>query len=186
MSRRFPGMLLSPSPFRSRSAIRSRDDSSHPCPLRGRYNAAPRGAPSPCADPRRSSLPSSTAPSSIVPGGRTVAVLPNSGSASVRFSFEPHHGETRRGRHLVLKPDHRETAIGRRFGSQPVGTSRTLGQNPNVHLLSQLGGYCAYRASPNEGSRADRACLEETAGSGLLPGDQRFLAAGVAGETGDS
>ena len=43
-------MLLSPSPFRSRSAIRSRDVSSHLCPLRGRYNAAPRGAAEPERD----------------------------------------------------------------------------------------------------------------------------------------
>ena len=46
---RFPGMLLSPLPLGSRSAIRSRDNSSHLCPLRGRYNAAPRGAPRSCA-----------------------------------------------------------------------------------------------------------------------------------------
>src|SRR5260370_16292295 len=47
MSCRFPGMLLFPSLFRFRSAIRSRDISSHLCPLRGRYNAAPRGAAEP-------------------------------------------------------------------------------------------------------------------------------------------
>jgi hypothetical protein len=32
-------------PFGLRSAIRSRDISSHPCPLSGRYNSAPHGAP---------------------------------------------------------------------------------------------------------------------------------------------
>ena len=45
VSRRFPGMLFSPGyPFGTGSAIRSRDISSRPCPLRERYNAAPRGA----------------------------------------------------------------------------------------------------------------------------------------------
>ena len=43
--RRFPGMLFSPFHLSTQgSAIRSRDLSSHLCPLRGRYNAAPRGA----------------------------------------------------------------------------------------------------------------------------------------------
>ena len=43
--RRFPGMLFSPSTLSDHgSAIRSRDISSRPCPLRERYNAAPRGA----------------------------------------------------------------------------------------------------------------------------------------------
>ena len=36
----FPGY-----PFGTGSAIRSRDISSRPCPLRGRYNSAPHGAP---------------------------------------------------------------------------------------------------------------------------------------------
>ena len=45
MSYRFPGMLFSPGyPFGTGSAIRSRDISSRPCPLRGRYNSAPHGA----------------------------------------------------------------------------------------------------------------------------------------------
>ena len=43
--RRFPGMLFSPFTLSDHgSAIRSRDISSRPCPLRERYNAAPRGA----------------------------------------------------------------------------------------------------------------------------------------------
>jgi len=43
--RRFPGMLFSPFHLSAQgSAIRSRDLSSRLCPLRGRYNAAPRGA----------------------------------------------------------------------------------------------------------------------------------------------
>jgi hypothetical protein len=43
--RRFPGMLFFPFHLSDPgSAIRSRDLSSRPCPLRGRYNAAPRGA----------------------------------------------------------------------------------------------------------------------------------------------
>jgi hypothetical protein len=43
--RRFPGMLFSPVHLSDHeSAIRSRDISSRPCPLRERYNAAPRGA----------------------------------------------------------------------------------------------------------------------------------------------
>ena len=43
--RRFPGMLFSPFHLSAPgSAIRSRDLSSRLCPLRGRYNAAPRGA----------------------------------------------------------------------------------------------------------------------------------------------
>src|SRR5947207_14338380 len=41
----FPGY-----PFEAESAIRSRDISSHLCPLRGRYNAAPRGAAEPQRD----------------------------------------------------------------------------------------------------------------------------------------
>src|SRR5689334_809208 len=41
----FPGY-----PFEAGSAIRSRDISSHLCPLRGRYNAAPRGAAEPEGD----------------------------------------------------------------------------------------------------------------------------------------
>src|SRR5829696_10194859 len=46
VSCRFPGMLFSPGyPFGAGSAIRSRDISSRPCPLRGRYNSAPHGAP---------------------------------------------------------------------------------------------------------------------------------------------
>src|SRR4249920_4104059 len=46
VSCRFPGMLFSPGyPFGTGSAIRSRDISSRPCPLRGRYNSAPHGAP---------------------------------------------------------------------------------------------------------------------------------------------
>ena len=43
--RRFPGMRFSPFTLSDHgSAIRSRDISSRPCPLRERYNAAPRGA----------------------------------------------------------------------------------------------------------------------------------------------
>ena len=46
MNCRFPGMLFSPGyPFGTGSAIRSRDISSRPCPLRGRYSSAPHGAP---------------------------------------------------------------------------------------------------------------------------------------------
>ena len=52
VSCRFSGMLLFPSLFRFRSAIRSRDISSHLCPLRGRYNAAPRGAAEPESNDR--------------------------------------------------------------------------------------------------------------------------------------
>jgi len=44
-------MLLSPSPFRSRSAIRSRNTSSSSCPLRGRYGTALRGAGKSKKDP---------------------------------------------------------------------------------------------------------------------------------------
>jgi hypothetical protein len=45
VSCRFPGMLFSPGyPFGTGSAIRSRDISSRPCPLRGRYSSAPHGA----------------------------------------------------------------------------------------------------------------------------------------------
>ena len=47
--RRFPGMLFSPFHLSAQgSAIRSRDLSSRLCPLRGRYNAAPRGAATTC------------------------------------------------------------------------------------------------------------------------------------------
>jgi hypothetical protein len=38
-------------PFGLRSAIRSRDISSHPCPLSGRYNSAPHGAPTTTGTP---------------------------------------------------------------------------------------------------------------------------------------
>jgi hypothetical protein len=38
-------------PFGLRSAIRSRDISSHPCPLSGRYNSAPHGAPTTIGSP---------------------------------------------------------------------------------------------------------------------------------------
>ena len=43
---------------------------------------------------------------------RTVAGMPNSGSASVRSFFEPHHGEDPTGQHLDLKPDRRRPAGG--------------------------------------------------------------------------
>ena len=42
---RFPGLLFSPTHLSDHgSAIRSKDTSSSPCPLRGRYSSAPRGA----------------------------------------------------------------------------------------------------------------------------------------------
>src|SRR5260221_8689618 len=49
-------MLLSPSPFRSRSAIGPRDTSSHLCPLNGQYGTALRGADGAGLDPAAADL----------------------------------------------------------------------------------------------------------------------------------
>jgi hypothetical protein len=47
--------------------------------------------------------------------------MSNTGSASARASFEPHHGKDPTGWHVVLKPDHDAAMVGRRFESQPIG-----------------------------------------------------------------
>ena len=50
-------------PFGFRLAIRSRDISSRPCPLRGRYNSAPHGAPTTTGTPS----PAGLAPGKVIP-----------------------------------------------------------------------------------------------------------------------
>ena len=57
--------------FDLRSAIRSRDSSSHLCPLNGRYNSAPHGAPTTTGTPS----PAGLAPGRVIPRSQLPYVL---------------------------------------------------------------------------------------------------------------
>ena len=75
-------------PFGLRSAIRSRDISSHPCPLSGRYNSAPHGAPTTTGPPPHS-WPSADDEPAHLPDWR-----PGREGNHERFPRSPHHRST--------------------------------------------------------------------------------------------
>src|SRR5260370_9191440 len=100
-------------PFGLRSAIRSRDSSSHLCPLHGRYNSAPHGAltqfstfpvhPACCGATHAVAFPffscavsSIAMPGPVRPPSRSASPPPPSPPSSAPSSFQPHtHDLTR-------------------------------------------------------------------------------------------
>ena len=93
--RRFPGMLFSPFTFRiTGQPSDPRDTSSRPCPLRGRYNAAPRGAattPTGHTDRSTSTRPQAPLPH---PPGRPSDRYDETGSAASSTSICRSHDVT--------------------------------------------------------------------------------------------